>query len=151
MSVTPRETIERLLAVTAGGPVPEMADVYAVDAVFELPYLPPGAEHPEVGREAFRAHLVEGARIQRFDSIDDVRIHETADPEVIITEYRINGTVLSTGTQFAFPIIKVARVRDGLIVWSRSYSNPLAGAIAFGQAEALLGGIIAERSGVRPS
>lgn len=146
MSTTSRETIERLLSLTAGGPTPEMADVYAVDAVFELPFLPPGAEQPEVGREAFRAHLLEGARIQRFDSVDNVRIHETADPEVVISEYRINGTVLATGKRFDLAIINVSRVCDGLIVSTRSYSNPLAGAIAFDQVDALLGGLVAEQS-----
>ncbi|WP_051181769.1 nuclear transport factor 2 family protein [Nocardia vinacea] len=146
MSTTSRETIERLLSLTAGGPTPEMADVYAVDAVFELPFLPPGAEQPEVGREAFRTHLLEGARIQRFDSVDNVRIHETADPEVVISEYRINGTVLATGKRFDLAIINVSRVRDGLIVSTRSYSNPLAGAIAFDQVDALLGGLVAEQS-----
>ncbi|MEV5834239.1 nuclear transport factor 2 family protein [Nocardia sp. NPDC052112] len=139
MSTTPRATIERLLSLFADGPTPEMADIYAVDAVFELPFLPPGAEHPEVGREAFRTHLVAGAQIQRFDSVDDVHIHETADPEVVISEYRINGTVLATGKRFEFPIINVSRVRDGLIVSTRSYSNPLAAAIAFDQVEALVG------------
>lgn len=146
MPLTPRETVERLLSLTAPGPTPEMADVYALDAVFELPFLPPGAEHPEGGRDAFRAHLVEGARIQRFDSVDDVHIHETADPEVVIAEYRINGTVLATGKRFDLPIINVSRVRDGLIVSTRSYSNPLAGAIAFDQVEALLGGLVGEQS-----
>ncbi|MEV4125454.1 nuclear transport factor 2 family protein [Nocardia sp. NPDC049707] len=146
MSVTPRETIERLLTLIASGPTPEMADMYAIDAVFELPFLPPGAQHPEVGREAFRAHLVAGARIQRFDSVDDVHIHETADPEVVISEYRINGTVLATGKPFDLRIINVSRVRAGLIVSTRSYSNPLAAAIAFDQVEALLGGLVAEQS-----
>lgn len=35
----------------------------------------------------------------------------------------------------------VARVRDGLITWPRSYSNPLDGAIAFDGVEDLLAGL----------
>ncbi|MBT2231004.1 nuclear transport factor 2 family protein [Nonomuraea sp. NEAU-A123] len=137
-TAAPCEVIERLLALYAKGPVPETADLFTEDAVFELPFLPPGVPHPEVGREPFRHHLREGAQIQRFDSVEGVHIHETADPEVVIAEYQLHGTVLSTGKRFAFSIIMVARVRDGLIAWCRSYSNPLDGAIAFDGVKDLL-------------
>ena len=142
-AVTPREVIERLLALYAMGPVPEMADLFTEDAVFELPFLPPGVPHPEIGREPFRHHLKEGAQVQKFDSVEGTHIHETADPEIVIAEYQLHGTVLPTGKRFAFAIIMVARVRDGLIAWSRSYSNPLDGAIAFDGVKDLLAGLTA--------
>jgi ketosteroid isomerase-like protein len=142
-TATPREVIERYLALTATGPGPEMADAFAEDAVFELPFLPPGTPHPEAGREPFRAHLREGAQIQKLDSVEDVHIHETADPEVVITDYRLHGSVLPTGKRFAFSIITVTRVQDGQITWIRSYSNPLDRAIAFDGVEQLLAGLTA--------
>jgi ketosteroid isomerase-like protein len=79
--------------------------------------------------------------LQKFDSVDEVRIHETADPEVVISEYRLHGRVLPTGKRFAYDMVMIARVRDALIVWSRTYSNPLDGAIAFGTAGDLLAGL----------
>jgi uncharacterized protein len=35
----------------------------------------------------------------------------------------------------------IARVRGGLIVWSRTYANPLDGAIAFDMVDDLLAGL----------
>ncbi|GAA3213513.1 nuclear transport factor 2 family protein [Nonomuraea helvata] len=132
------QIVEQLLNVVAHGPSEEMADLFAEDAVFEMPYLPPGVPAQEPGREAFRAHLREGALVQRFDGVTDVRIHRTADPEVVIAEYRLHGTVTATGRRFASDLVMVARVRDGLIVTHRSYANPLDAAIAFGGVEDLL-------------
>ncbi|GAA5707705.1 hypothetical protein SM007_34180 [Streptomyces avermitilis] len=135
---TPREVVEHLLHLTAQGPTEAMADVFSEDAVFEMPFLPPGAPQQEPGREAFRAHLQEDGGLQQFHAVDNVRIHETADPEVVVTEYRLHGRVLATGKRFAFAIVMIARVREGLITWSRIYSNPLDGVIAFGMAGDLL-------------
>lgn len=140
-TATSREVVEDFLRLTAQGPTETMADLFSEDAVFEMPYLPPGAPRQEPGREEFRAHLWHGAVLQKFDSVDEVRIHETADPEVVISEYRLHGRVLPTGKRFAYDMVMIARVRDALIVWSRTYSNPLDGAIAFGTAGDLLAGL----------
>ena len=107
-------------------PCEEMADLFAEDAVFEFPFQLPGASQEEQGRETFRAHLKTGAQILRFESVDNVAIHQTADPEVVIAEYRLQGLVAATGKRFTSQIVMVARVRDGLISWLRNYSNPLA-------------------------
>ncbi|MER5532557.1 nuclear transport factor 2 family protein [Streptomyces mirabilis] len=136
-----REVLDRLLRLSATGPTEEMADVFSEDAVFEMPFLPPGAPQQEAGREAFRAHLQAGAGLQEFDSVDNVRIHETSDPEVVVAEYRLHGRVLATGKRFAFDIVMIARIRGGLIIWSRTYSNPLDGAIAFDTVDDLLAGL----------
>ncbi|MEW9528677.1 nuclear transport factor 2 family protein [Microbispora sp. NPDC049125] len=138
---TPRAIVERLLRLTAEGPSEGMADVFAEDAVFEMPFLPPGAPQPEPGREAFRAHLKAAVGVQEFDSVDDVHIHETADPEVVVAEYRLHGRVVATGKRFASRIVMVARIRAGVIVWSRSYSNPLDAVIAFDAVHDLLAGL----------
>lgn len=140
-AATSREVLDRLLRLTATGPTAEMADVFSEDAAFEMPFLPPGAPPQEPGREAFRAHLQAGAGLQEFDSVDNVRIHETSDPEVVVAEYRLHGQVLATGKRFAFDIVMIARIRGGLIIWSRTYSNPLDGAIAFDMVHGLLAGL----------
>lgn len=142
-AATSREVVDRLLHLTAEGPTGDMADVFSQDAVFEMPFLPPGLPRQEIGREAFRAHLHEAVGLQEFDAVDHVSIHETTDPEVVVTEYRLHGRVVATGKRFASDIVMVARVRDGLIVWSRNYSNPLDGAIAFDAVHDLLAGLTA--------
>jgi ketosteroid isomerase-like protein len=130
-AATPREVLDRLLRLTAQGPTEEMADVFSPDAVFEMPFLPPGVPQQEAGREAFRAHLRGAIGLQVFDSVGNVHIHETTDPELVVTEYRLHGRVVATGKRFASDIVMIARVRDEQIIWSRTYSNPLDGAIAF--------------------
>ncbi|MEV0349387.1 nuclear transport factor 2 family protein [Nonomuraea sp. NPDC050680] len=118
-----------------------MADLFAEDAVFEFPFQLPGAPQEEQGRETFRAHLKTGAQIQRFESVDNVAIRQTADPEVVIAEYRLQGLVTATGKRFTSQIVMVARVRDGLISWSRNYSNPLDSVIAFDMVDDLIAGL----------
>ncbi|MEU5638229.1 nuclear transport factor 2 family protein [Streptomyces milbemycinicus] len=137
-ATTAYEVVNRLLRLTAEGPSEAMADVFAADAVFEMPYLPPGVPEQEPGHEAFRVHLREGAKMQKFDGIDHISVHATDDPELIVAEYRLHGRVLATGKRFAYDIVTFARVRDGLITWYRTYSNPLAAAIAFDAADEML-------------
>lgn len=139
--VTPREVVSRLLRLTASGPCEEMADMFTEDAVFEFPFQMPGMPQDEQDRETFRAHLKAGALVQRFESMDNVEIHQTADPDVVIAEYRLRGRVVATGKRFASQIIMVARVRDGLISWSRNYSNPLDSVIAFDMVDDLVSGL----------
>ncbi|MET9402427.1 nuclear transport factor 2 family protein [Kitasatospora sp. NPDC002965] len=142
-TASPREVLQRFVDYMADGPDEAAADLCTEDAVFELPYLMPGVPEQKPGREAFRAHLRHGATMQKSESVDPVSIHETADPELVVVEYRLQGHVLATGRKFAFDIVMFARVRDGLITWSRTYSNPLDSAIAFGAAERLLTAIAA--------
>ncbi|WP_330309745.1 MULTISPECIES: nuclear transport factor 2 family protein [unclassified Streptomyces] len=139
----PREVLQLFLRLTADGPNEAMADLFTTDAVLEMPYLPPGAPAQEPGRDAFRAHLQEGAKLQKFTAVDHVHVHETADPELVIADYRLHGRILATGKQFTFDMVQFVRVRDGLITWSRTYSNPLDGAIAFDATEGLLAAITA--------
>ncbi|MCX4429908.1 MULTISPECIES: nuclear transport factor 2 family protein [Streptomyces] len=142
-TAAPCEVLQHFLRLTADGPSEAMADLFTTDAVFEMPYLPPGAPVQEPGRDAFRAHLHEGAKLQKFTAVDHVQVHETTDPELVVADYRLHGRVLATGKQFAFDMVMFARIRDGLITWSRIYSNPLDGAIAFDAAEGLLAAITA--------
>jgi ketosteroid isomerase-like protein len=128
MSVTaPHEVLQHFLRLMADGPDEAAADLFTADAVFEMPYLPPGMPAQEPGREAFRAHLTEGARVQRFHDVTDVQVHRVVDdPELVVADYRLHGEMLATGKPFALDIVTYARVRDGLIAWSRVYANPLA-------------------------
>lgn len=142
-TAAPRDVLQHLLHLTAEGPSEAMADLFSTDAVFEMPYLPPGAPAQAPGREAFRSHLRDGARLQRFTAVDHVHVHETTDPELVVADYRLHGRVLATGKPFAFDMVMFARIRDGLITWSRTYSNPLDGAIAFDAAERPLAAITA--------
>jgi ketosteroid isomerase-like protein len=69
-------------------------------------------------------------------------VHRTADPEVVITEYRYEGSV--AGRPVCIGNILVTRVRDGMIVESRDYADHIAAARAFGHLPALATALAAE-------
>jgi uncharacterized protein len=65
-------------------------------------------------------------------------IHETADPEVIVAEYELHGEMAGPGEAFSVRFAMVVTVRDGRIVHSRDYSDPIAGARMLGRLPELI-------------
>ena|SRR5438270_217461 len=122
---TARETVELLLHTTVSGTRDQIADLYAPDVVIEIPFAPDGIPAVTTGRETMRARMNAAASLFAFDSVSDVTLHSTSDPELIVAEYRVHGHLASSGKPFSLTYITVTRVRDGLIVWSRDYGNPL--------------------------
>jgi len=122
---TARETVELLLRTTVSGTRDQIADLYAPDVVIEIPFAPDGIPAVTEGRETMRARMNAAAALFVFDSVSDVTLRETTDPELIVAEYRIHGHLTNSGKPFSLTYITVTRVRGGLIVWSRDYGNPL--------------------------
>jgi ketosteroid isomerase-like protein len=120
LRATPRQVVEELLRRTARGPAEDMADLFAAAAVFEFPLL-----SLEQDLDSFRVHLKGAVGVEEFDGMDDVQIRETADPEVVVAEYLLRGRTVATDERFSSRVIMVARVRNGLITWSRNYSGLL--------------------------
>jgi uncharacterized protein len=133
-----RETVERFIPAALTADRGALADFYAEDAVIEIMFPPPGIPARTQGREVLRARFAASAQVMAFDKVDAVVIHETQDPEVVVAEYELHGHVIATGREFVFRYIMVVQVRDGLIVSSRDYGNPLAGAQALGRLPDLL-------------
>ena len=139
-----RETLELFLRTVADGTRDQLADFYAPDAIVEIPFAP--GEIPTVtkGRETMRARMNAAAGALAFDSVENVTLHETADPEVIVAEYQIFGHLAPTGKPFTLTYITVTRVLDGLIVSSRDYGNPLEASALFENAGADLSALTTE-------
>ncbi|MCO5968137.1 nuclear transport factor 2 family protein [Actinoallomurus soli] len=114
------------------------------DVTIELPCAPPGAPRrfEENGAE-FHAHTEtsRAALPVRFEEFRDVRVHETTDPEVIVVEYAMAGTVTTTGRSASAPFVLVLRVRDGRVRLWREYQPVLAIAEALGSPDALRAGV----------
>ncbi|WP_106396487.1 nuclear transport factor 2 family protein [Actinocorallia populi] len=129
---TPRDVFEHMRRQWLG-PVPgPHADLLADDVVIETPFAPPGRPSRIQGREAFLAYAgpQRAALPVRFEAVDVLAVHDTADPEVIVVEYTITGAL---GEHRATaPFIGVLRARDGLITHWREYQNPLALALLSG-------------------
>ena len=69
-------------------------------------------------------------------------MHRTGDPEVVITEFRYEGS--AGGRPVLIPNIFVTRVRDGVIIESRDYADHIGAARAFGHLPALAAALAAE-------
>ena len=138
--MTPHETFLRLAQGVADRDFDALPALYAEKTDVRHPMSPYG-DHPLLSRDALREHFGgTGPRVTevvRFQP-DNLRIHETADPEVIVAEFDYAGTVIATGEPFRVPCVFVLRVRDGLIVESRAYIDHLAMAKARGQLDELI-------------
>jgi hypothetical protein len=129
-----RQTVERFLRAAVSPAPGDMADCYAERFVIEMPFgggLAP--ERTELSREEFRARVTAGLAARRYTRAVDVRLHETADPEVVVAEYRLEGRTVADASPFSLAFVMVVTVRDGLIVHSRDYSNPIDGARLLGR------------------
>jgi ketosteroid isomerase-like protein len=67
-----------------------------------------------------------------------VVIHETADPGVVIVEYGLDGEMTGSAEPFSLRFVMVMTIRDGQIVHTRDYADPIAGARALGRVPQLL-------------
>jgi ketosteroid isomerase-like protein len=139
---SPREIVERFIQATADNAWDDLADLYAADVVIEIPFAPPGVPRRTEGRETLRERFKGVAGLRRFDKAELLAMHETQDPEVIVVEWSVHGQVNATGRSFTFSYIMVVRVRDGRIVSSRDYSNPIDGAKAFDRLPQLFEGLV---------
>jgi ketosteroid isomerase-like protein len=145
-AASPQQVIEGLLRALVEGRGDETVDSYAADTVIEMPFAPPGMPTSSRGREELRSRRKAAAGLWEFDAVDNVHLHTTGDPEVIVAEYRIHGRVTSTGRRFAFSYVMVTRVRDGQIVHTRDYFNPLDSAAALGRAPELVASALGQTS-----
>ena len=139
-----RETVEQLLRAAVSGIPGDMADCYAPEVVIEIPFAVPALypSRTETTREELRARYQAGAASRRYKGLRDVTIHETADPEVVIAEYELDGEMTATGEPFSLRFVMVLTIRDGHIVHSRDYSDPIAGARLLGRLPDLISALI---------
>jgi uncharacterized protein len=133
----PRAVFASLLQGIADGAWHDLADLYADDAVVELPFAP-GAPVRLEGRKAIRAHFAAAAAGPLQLQARNVVVHETGDPEVLIAEFVYQGRVTTTGRSFRVSNVQVLRIRKGRIVSSRDYHDHLAIAAAVGRLHELV-------------
>ena len=136
----PREVLDcfhrAMLAMSAD----DLADLHAVDAIYEFPLLHPARPARYQGREEIRAgfQAVWSAVPVKVEEICDLIIHETTDPEVIVAEQNAVAIVTATSYRFTMPSLLIMRVKGGLIVSIRDYSDALRGAYEMGRLPALV-------------
>jgi ketosteroid isomerase-like protein len=132
---TPTETFHALIRGVSDGPSAELADLYA-DACDIVHPLDPERAPALRSREELRAHFALPADAPKIERTPvGVRVHETADPEVVVGEFAYDCLLVDAGVRYRVPCVFIMRVRDGLIVESRDYIDHLAHGRAFASAE----------------
>ncbi|MFG1604431.1 nuclear transport factor 2 family protein [Actinoplanes sp. NPDC049265] len=117
-----------------------LAGFYAPETDVRHPLAPLG-DTPLRSREALRRHFATaGTGTLSGVRVEDVRVHHTADPEVLVGEFTYRGD-----TGWTAPAVIVFRIRDGLIVESRDYVDHLGLARATGALDALCAQLTARR------
>ncbi|MFJ6134324.1 nuclear transport factor 2 family protein [Kitasatospora sp. NPDC092286] len=136
----PREVLARYQRAMLDKSADDLADLYAVDAVHEFPFLSPGMPARYQGSEEVRAgyRAAWGASPAQPREIHEVAVHESTDPEVITVEQVVTGTVATTGQTFSIPGLLVLRVRNGRIVHVRDYMDGLGVAHTMGRLDAVV-------------
>lgn len=135
---SPRAIFERLISAVTERRWDELPELYADDTVVRHPFGPPDGWVLH-GREEIREHFARGAALPLEMRAEDVYVHQTDDPEVIIAEFRYVGRFTDTGRRLEVPNIFVLRVRAGQIVESRDYVDHLTFAAAGGRLEEVVG------------
>jgi uncharacterized protein len=126
---TALETAELLLRTIVEGSRDDLADLYAEDVVISNAFAPEGIPSEARGNESLRNRMKSFEKLWTYESVDEVTLHQTTDPEVVIAEFRVNGVIASTGKKFSLQFVNVMRIVDGLVVTSRDYGNPLQTAV----------------------
>jgi ketosteroid isomerase-like protein len=121
-SLSPRQVVERQLQAIAARDWPAMAALYADEAVVVLPFNNPAPLRID-GRRQLEERNQLATQVPLELTPENLRIHETEDPEVVVSEFDYRGRVTTTGRTFRVSNITVVRVRDGKIVESRDYHD----------------------------
>lgn len=102
-------------------------EMMAEDFVMEFPYARPGMQPRIEGREAVVAYLMTVAGSVAVDTVGNVVVHETGDPEVVIVEFEAHGRALKVDEPYRQRYISVIRARGGRMTHYKDYWDPIQG------------------------
>jgi ketosteroid isomerase-like protein len=99
-------------------------EAVAKNAVFEFLYHIPGFTNKITGRDAYMDWF--GGYTNTLHSADNLRVHKTTQPNTIILEYEVHGTVPPTGKAYNNRFCSIITVADRKIIHWRDYMDSLA-------------------------
>jgi len=101
-------------------------DTLADDAVFEFRYHFPGWPVTIRGRASLIDSFSGYGKTIKLHSGDALVMHRSQDSGVVILEYEVHGTILSTGAAYDNRFISVVTIENRKIVHWRDYMDSLA-------------------------
>ncbi|MDF3287899.1 nuclear transport factor 2 family protein [Streptomyces silvisoli] len=129
---TPRDLVEEALRLLLAKDMAGFASLWAEDGILEFPFASAGYPQRLEGRDAVREYLRDYNDHVIPTAVVSRTVHETADPEVVVVEFEVDGTVVATQRPYRMSYIAVLTARGGEIAHYRDYWSPLAAAEAMG-------------------
>ena len=99
-------------------------DAVAENAVFEFLYNFPGFTNRIEGRALYMDWV--GGYSNILHSADNLRVHKSMEPGVVILEYEVHGIAPSTGKPYDNRFCSVIKIKNRKIVHWRDYMDSLA-------------------------
>ncbi|HWG13858.1 MAG TPA: nuclear transport factor 2 family protein [Streptosporangiaceae bacterium] len=125
--MTPAQVLEQRRRLIIDQDVEGFIALFAPNGVMEMPFGGSGLPDRVEGQAAIAELSRRAADGLRFDDFENVVVHETGDPEVVVAETVTRATHLKSGKPFVAPSIQVFRIRDGKILLFRAYTGPATG------------------------
>ena len=110
-------------------------DTIADDAEFEFRYHFPGWPETVRGRDALMALYAGYGNNIVLHGADELVVHRSQDPRVVIIEYDVHGKIVATGSSYDNRFISVVTIEDRKIVQWRDYMDSLAAMTALTQVQ----------------
>jgi ketosteroid isomerase-like protein len=108
-------------------------ELYAEDAVFEMPYAPEGFDRKIVGRDNIIAFLQTVSTLTDAENLHDIRLDTYhSDPGEVIAEFNSDMVMKPTGAAYRNEYVARFTVRDGRITRFAEYYDPIRLVIALG-------------------
>lgn len=127
MSTTNEAVLRAVFDAIGAADVDRLAELYAEDYVLDMPYAKPAPAHIE-GRDVVLPYLARAFETFRF------RLTITAVDELVggdlVAEYTSEGTVVPTGKRYANSYVGIWRFRDGQVVSTKEWYDPMISAEA---------------------
>jgi len=99
-------------------------DAVAEDAVFEFLYRFPGFAQKIEGRKKYMDWF--GGYSMKLKSADNLFVHKSTEPGVIILEYAVHGTVPGSNKPYDNRFCSIITIKNRKITYWRDYMDSLA-------------------------
>jgi ketosteroid isomerase-like protein len=108
-------------------------ELFAEDAVFEMPYAPDGFERRFAGRDKIMAFLETVLDLTDAENLHEIRLETYhSDPGEVIAEFKSDMIMKPTGAEYRNEYVARFTIREGKVTRFVEYFDPIRLVIALG-------------------
>lgn len=128
-----RAVVDRAFELLLAKDMAGFVELWEPDGVMEFPFATPGSTTRLVGHAQLHDYLDNYPDHIDLHAINDLEVHQSTDPSVVIVEFGAEGVVVHSGRPYRLRYIAVITIRNGQIARYRDYWSPQAVAEALGE------------------